>query len=318
MTKARKKHRNRHGGSAHGQSGGTGAGGGGKGHHGGSDFPFPNVSLPPLGTYDPGLYAQIQQSQRGLFDTQKDIRIANRQARADAKTSRQRSRLATNRSLRDLSLSKRHGMQDLRYQRHGTKINFKRDLTDLARARQRGEEDYSTALGNLTRKYTNLGINQAQAANARGVDEGGFSAASAEARARNQAFEKQPLDTEHARLQQDIATKQTRATKDFGRSMARYDILGHRIKKTFNLGTNRTEKDLANQLFDIHRGLHRTRLANRIRRSRAIREAGQYATDIAQQAYFQAHENNPHVKFPKVPSSGFIGGNITPHGRVIG
>jgi hypothetical protein len=242
-----------------------------------SDFPFADLQMPPWGSYDPALLAQINQSQRGLLDQLKDIRIGNRQARQDKRLSTRLAKRTT-----------RQNLGELRYQKTETKINFRQDLQDLAIAKQRGTQDYNIALNNLGRKYANLASSQSQSANAAGLS-GGFAAASAAKRAANQAVERQPLDISQQRNLADIALKQQRDTGQFGRTMAHYGTLAQQQRQS-----------LHTQLKGFRRSLHRTLRSSRLQKSRAIREQGFFGLDQTAQAFFAAHQAHPHIKFPSM------------------
>jgi len=274
-----------------------------KAHPNRSDFPFADLTMPPWGSYDPALLAQINQSQRGLLDQLKDIAIQNRQARQDFRTSKRQAKRTTRRNL-----------GELRYQKQGTRINFRQDLQDLAIAKQRGTQDYHIALANLGRKYANLASTQSQAANAAGLTGNsvvggyggsGFAAASGAARRRNMAIERQPIQIAQTRNLQDIALKEQREAGAFHRTMHHYGTLAHQQRQ-----------DLRTSLKALHRTLRRGLRQNKIAKSRAIREQGFYALDQTAQAFYAAHQAHPHIKFPGMGD--IRAGNVNKQGRVTG
>lgn len=288
----------------------------GRRHHHASDFPFPDITGPPPGTYDPGLQAQIEQAQRGLLDTQQDVHTDIRHARRDTQTTIHGERRDTHRSMQDARRTRHQSLQNLGLERHGTNIDFARNLYDLGVAQQRGTQDFQTATENLNRKYDILGIRQAESANARGIGaEGGAAAASAAKRTANQATEQRPLQTDFERMMADEATKRARAQQDHNLALQRYGIQGQRIHTDFSRSRERLHQDLHHNVRMAQRSLSDTLQADRRRRSRAVREFGQYALDQTQQEFYQAHQQHPYIHFPTVPQ---LQGGVTPHGHPIG
>lgn len=192
---------------------------------------------PPPGSYDPALDAAEGQTQTGFSDLLDDA--------AKKRT----------RGLGDYGLSR----GDLTRQRDER-------LADVGRSRTRGEEDFASRLGGLQRQFRILGDNQRQAANARGVSQGGTLAASAAKRAENEAYDRQPLDVARTRLGEDLDQDVTRTGEAHDRGVGALDL---NYQRTFGPGQ---DMDVA--------------------LARAARDTGQFSIDTGRSRNFQAMQNN--------------------------
>lgn len=122
--------------------------------------------LPPAGSYDPALNAQLDASHRGILDVRQDT---------------------------ELGLS-----------RAGQDFTFGSE--DLNRGLARGEQDYARNTGMLQRSFNILAGQQAQAQRQMGVSTGGAVLQAAAKRKANQAVQQQGLDVGIARAREDTAT----------------------------------------------------------------------------------------------------------------
>lgn len=259
---------------------------------------------PPLGSYDPALDYQLRASQRGLADLVETTRKESQRSRADFRTGRRLSRRQLGRDIFDLGLGLRQGEQDTAFEREGLDLSFSRSLQDLAEARQRGEEDYDRTLANLQREYAAQEFVQAQNAVAQGVDRGGGAAASATIRGANQAYDRQAIDTEHARALEDLARTEDRTRVDYGRDLRALDVNLARLVEQVGQQRQRSRQDFGAEA-RIDRRTFRRGMADRSEKlSRARREQGLYEPSVIEQMYFQAHQYNPKIRFPRPAALG--------------
>jgi hypothetical protein len=294
-----------------GRGGGKGGGGGtaakkGGGHKGGGAAV---LTGPPLGTYDPALDYQLRASQRGLADLIETTRKENQRSRIDYRTGRRLNRRQLGRDLYDLRTSFAQGEQDLGLEREALGTSFTRDLTDLAQARQRGEEDYNRTLANLQREYAAQAFTQSQNAVSQGVDRGGGVEASQQVRTANQEWDRGAIDTEHARSLQDLATTEGRTTADYETNLRALDLSMSRLAQSFDVSRRRTRQNFGAEKRLDRRKLRRGLADSHEKLSRAKREQGLYEPSVIQQEYFQAHQYNPKIRFPR-PAA--LGGTRSP------
>lgn len=99
------------------------------------------------------------------------------------------------------------------------------------------------------------------------------------------------LEREEGRTREDYGTDTGRLQQQLGRNLTGYGIQQRRLGQDFRLNRHalslaaaRATQDRATQL------------------SHAKREQGIYQTDVAGQAFYQAHQTNPDVIFP-VPAA---------------
>lgn len=204
---------------------------------------------PPFLTFDPAIESERRAAQRGLRDTAQDVRRAARRSRRDIHT-----------QLRDIHTEKKRGLQDIGFEK-----------ADVRLQRQRGRQDFNLQLDSLTRKYTQLGNTQLQAANAAGVLDSGTSAASAAARAQNFAFERTPIDIGRARLEEDTQT-----------ALERLGVQQHRLVQDVRHDRRLTKREGRQTLQDLYSQLER-----------AIREQRIGDVDLIKQEIFDARQRNP-------------------------
>lgn len=114
-------------------------------------------------------------------------------------------------------------------------------LAELAGARARGQEDYNTATQNLGRNYQNLGTQQAGAARAAGVSQGGALHQALQKRQANQGREQGALDTSWRRLVDD-------------NELSRNKLLGQAAQGQQNLDIGASRAGAGNTLFNQQLG----------------------------------------------------------------
>lgn len=275
-----KHHGNNSGGVGPGGGGGGNGGGGNSGGHKGlpkhlrhlihSIYQEPNTPLPALAA-DPNIDAQRRAAQRGLEDLLVKLHRQGHQARQDAHTTIQDTRVQARRSKHDIQRGRRRDILSIQQHRQDTR----RSLT-------RGEQDFHTKLASLVQNFGNQASAQGQAANAAGVYDAGTLAASSAARATNFARERQPLDIARQRLQQDTRTNlgrlgiQARQTRtDAAQNLLR---LGQDTQHDIHL----TRRDLGRQIQDF-----------RTQRQIGIREQRIGNADYLNSEIYSARQNYP-------------------------
>lgn len=259
---------------------------------------LPEFHGPPPGTFDPGLEAQVRAAERGLYDLIDKTRREGRRESRDTREARQLLERKVRQGRADIARSKGYAIEDTGLKRQQYGIDFARDIEDLAIARQHGEEDYNKALTDMQHRYARIGAEQAQGSVARGTDTAGVEQASAAVRGANEAYDRGGLDTSHQRALSALGLDERRTNEDYGRRLGLLDTdLGRNLTdlgiRKFRLGQEgRTQR--RHLLLDAFRN----RQDRRTGLSQAKREYGIYATDVAQQAFYQAHQLNPHILFP--------------------
>lgn len=233
--------------------------------------PEPVLTGPPQFTFDPALEAQRRAAERGLEDTEADVRKKQRYEGVDWRQNRRDITTKTKRGRADLNRDLSRGNEDL-----STKE------TDVQRDAQRSREDFQTRLNNVSREFGELAERQAEAANAAGVNDSGTSAAAAAARARRQLQEEEPIHTAKSRMEEDlvgvlskIGTERGRLGEDYGTGMDRLV----------------QERDRSRLLEGRRHG--RTMFDLKTERERARREGAITDADLLEQQIWQARENHP-------------------------
>lgn len=272
-------------------------------------YTSPEFVGPPPGTFDPGLEAQVRQSERGLLDLIEQEHLAGKRGRQDTRQAQNLLRRKISQGRADLSRSRGYAIQDAGEAGRDLGTSFARDLADLAQAKQRGEEDYNLALTSMQHKYATAAQRQSEAAIQQGTSEAGTTTASGAVRGANQAYDKQGVDLAHTRSLEDFARSEARLREGFGEGQADIargldrELTGNAIQGR-RLGTEgRT------QFKALHLAALRAYQDRLTKISHGKREQALYATDVAAQAYYQAHEKNPHILFP-TPAA--VGGAAVP------
>lgn len=267
---------------------------------GGVKLPYtpPEFIGPPPGTYDPGLEAQVRSSERGLLDLIEQEARSGKRETQDTRQARRLLQRKIDQGRADLRRQRGYDIDDAGDAREQLSTSFKRDLEDLAVAQQRGEEDYRKALVGLQHKYATAAQRQGEASLRQGTAESGTDAASGAVRGANVAFDTAEVDAVRQRQVEDLARREGRLREDFGtseeelgegldRQLDAYGIQGRRMGQE-----GRTQFN-ALKLAALRAGQDR---ATKI--SHAKREQGIYSTDVAGQAFYQAHQMNPKIVFP--------------------
>lgn len=259
---------------------------------------LPTFNGPPPGTFDPGLEAQVRAAERGLIDL---IEKTHREGRRESKDTRE-ARMLLERKVRqgqaDIARNRGYALADAGNQRGQLQTSFARDLQDLAIAKQRGQENYEKTLTDMQHRYAQAAAEQSQAQVASGTDDTGTSRASAAVRGANQAYDKAGVDQVHQRAEEDIALQEQRDRENFATQSGLIDEGLQRDLTGYGLQSYRLGKEQQAQRHKLALGVARAHIDRQTQLSHAKREYGIYASDVAQQAYYQAHQMNPHILFP--------------------
>lgn len=170
--------------------------------------PFVPPTMPPPGTYDPSLDAQLGAANRGYGDLQSQTGVDNQRAQDD------------------FNLQSGH-LHDL----------LNNNLADLLTGRNRTHDAYEQGLANLDHNYAQLGDQQLQQTNAMGGLEGGALQQALAKRMANEARDRQPMDTAEQQSAVDYGTNVDRANAGYN-----YDV------GNLGLGLSRGNEDRANTL----------------------------------------------------------------------
>lgn len=190
------------------------------------------VTDPPSGYYDPNLDVQQRDEQRAYDRRTDDLNLAGERAGADLGFQTERTGIDKGRVGEDYDT----GVA-------GIERGAGRNLSDLLQQRMRTGEDYQRSLSDLQRSYDRLGSQQGELARKSGAEEtGGVYAASAAARAENQAHDKSPIDQAYQRFMQDSATSEGRLGEDKKSSLD--ELLRGRTRSDQDLDWNQGQAGL--------------------------------------------------------------------------
>ncbi len=254
--------------------------------------------LPPPGTFDPGLAAQIRSSERGLEDLIEKAKREGKRERVDVLQKRREQLREMHRGLYDIGRQKQYSIEDTQFARDQLGINFSRAITDLSTAKQRGTEDYERTLTDMQHRYATLAVRQQEGAVEQGTGERGTTAASAAVRGANLSHDKGAVDLSHLRDVQDLLRREGRLTEDYGTNLGRLQTEQDRRLLDFGVRGRRVHQDTSTALHTLARTAQRSRRDRELEVSKAKREQGIYATDVSEQAFYQAHKENPNLVFP--------------------
>lgn len=176
--------------------------------------PFKAPVKPPPNTYDPALDSQERATARGLADTVQDTGKNNQRAFSDLLLAR--GQLARQRS---------------------------EGLADIARRRTQEQQDYGRNVAGLNRSYHQLGNRQAQAFQGAGLQRGGALAQAARKRTANYQIERQPLDTNFARFNEQSRLNEVRLGQDIDRRTAALGVDYQRGTEDRNLALARARRE---------------------------------------------------------------------------
>lgn len=273
----------------------------------------PEFVGPPPGTYDPGLEAQVRQAERGLLDLEEQLRLEGKRGRQDTGQAQNLLRRKITQGRADLARARGYSITDASQADAQLHTSFARDLQDLAQAKERGEQDYQLALTAMQHKYATAAQRQGETSIQQGTNETGTTTASSAVRGANQAYDKQGLDLVHERSLQDLAMQEGRAREDFGTNEQQLqqgldrELTGSRIQG------QRLGQEGHTQFNALHLAALRAAQDRATKVSHGRREEGLYATDVTSQAYYQAHQQNPHILFPTPAAAAGSPAPTAPH-----
>lgn len=273
---------------------------------------LPSFNGPPPGSFDPGLEAQVRAAERGLIDLIEKTHLEGRRESKDTREARQLLERKVRQGQADIARSRSYAVQDAGNQRGQLQTSFARDLQDLATAKQRGQQDYEKTLTDMQHRYAQTAAEQSQAQVASGTDDTGTTAAGAAVRGANQAYDKSGVDTVHTRHEEDIALQEQRDRENFATQSGLIDQGLNRDLTGYGIQSYRLGKEQQSQRHKLALDIARAHIDRQTQLSHAKREYGIYASDVAQQAYYQAHQMNPHILFP-TPSAAAHLGTGAPH-----
>lgn len=272
---------------------------------GGVDLPnLPQFTGPPPGTFDPGMEAQVRSAERGLIDLIEKTRLEGRRESADTRLARQLLERKVRWGRADLNRRQGYAVEDAGIDRSHLQTSFARDLEDLAIAKQQGTEDFNRKLTEIQQRYATEAARQQQASVAQGTADAGTGAASDAVRAANQTFDRGEAQLSYNRFLDANALAERRAREDFasrsglidedlGRQLTALGVQRFRLGRETGTQKRQLRRDLLRSVADRHTLL-----------SHAKREYGLYASDVSQQAYYQAHQLNPNIVFPIPAAAG--------------
>jgi hypothetical protein len=244
------------------------------------------LAQPPSMTYDPALEAQRRAAQRGLEDTEADVKTKQHFADRDLSLALRGIRINTTRHRQDTNREYGRGVQKLANQE-----------TDTRKDAGRQEEDFHTRLADIGRQFAELGKRQGEGANAAGVNDAGTAAASAAARGANQVRAEAPIHTAEGRLQEDLMSTLDRIAQARG-------YLGEDHTRVLN----RLNQDRNIQRREAHRETGRTEFSLERELERAKREGAIAQADILEQEIYQARQNHPGAFNKQGEHNGQTGG----------
>jgi hypothetical protein len=276
---------------------------------GGVNLPnLPQFEGPPPGTFDPGLEAEVRSAERGLIDLIEKTRLEGHRESVDTRQARRLLERKVRQGQADIARRRGYAVQDAGTQQQQLQTSFERDLEDLAIAKQRGEQDYQRKLTELQHSYATRAAVQQQASVAQGTSESGTEAASTAVRGANQTYDKGIVDQANQRFLESNALAEQRAREDYGtRSGLIQQGLGRDLT-AYGLQSYRLGQEERSQRNKLALAIQRATKDRHTTLSHAKREYGIYATDVAEQAYYQAHQLNPNIVFPTPAAAAHPGG----------
>lgn len=226
---------------------------------------------PPSMTFDPALEAQRRAAQRGLEDTEADVKTKKHFAEKDLELALRGIRTNTTHKRQDLNRSFTRGSEKLANQESDTKRNAERQ-----------EQDFHARLADIGRQFAELGHRQGEGANVAGVNDAGTAAASAAARGANQFRAEAPIHTAEGRLHEDLMTALDRIATAHGQ-----------LESDHSLSLNRLKQDRNIQRREAHRETGRSEFGWGREEERARREAAIADTNLLEEEIYQARQNHP-------------------------
>lgn len=231
------------------------------------------LTQPPSLTYDPAIEAQRRAAQRGLVDTEQDVRQKEHFANTDLTQALGDIKVNTSRKRQDIGRQTTRGLRSLDQQEADTQTKAKRT-----------SEDFQARLSEIGRQFGQLGHRQRESANAAGVLDAGTEAASAAARGQNQRLAEAPIHTGQQRLGEDLAT-----------ALGRIQVGRTDIGEDSTRATNRLTQDRNRDRTLTHRETGRTLRGLSQEEERARREGAISNVDLIESEIYQARQNRPGV-----------------------
>ena len=273
---------------------------------GGLPAPYapPGPTKPAYGSYDPALDQGERAANRGLIDLLADISTGNERALSDYGLNREDIQLQLDRNLQDTGLARGdyerdygRGITDLRTNRSRAGEDFQGSLGDLLKSRERGGEDYRTAMAGLDRSYERLGSSQTQAQGKAGVSSGGALAQAMAKRQANQALDREPVDTNYRRFNEDSARGEGQLRQNFDRFNQDSALQEGRMGEDrgvamsrFDLGDTRARADTGRAFGGLGLNLQRGFEDRTVQGTRAERENVFYGQDVNETRIDQAKQ----------------------------
>lgn len=273
---------------------------------------FTSFTGPPPGTYDPGLESQVRSSQRGLLDLEGLTQLEALRGHQDTAQGRRLLKRSLRQGRADIARGQGYAQQDFTTADAQLHTTFARDLESLGIAKQRGEEDYQRTLVSLQHKYAESAAVQGEQRIQSGTNDVATTAASGAVSGANQVYDRQGIDTMHQRAVDDLARREGQVRTDFGteenllgqdlgRRLTEYGVQGHRLGVEGHT-----------QLHALSLAALRAKQDRETKLSHARREQGIYTSDVAQQAFYQAHQLNPNIRYPIPSAATAAGGGAHP------
>jgi hypothetical protein len=229
------------------------------------------LAQPPSMSFDPALEAQRRAAQRGLEDTEADIKTKRHYAERDLGLALQGIRINTGRKRFDANTE---------FQRGNTKLANQESETKLDAERQ--DQDFQTRLADIGRQFSELGTRQGEASNAAGVSDAGTAAASAAARSQNQTQAEAPIHVAQGRLQEDLMTALDRIAQSRGYLDQDHGLYLHRLATDRDINRREARRETGRSLFSLNR-----------EDQRAKREGAIANADLLEQEIYAARQNHP-------------------------
>jgi hypothetical protein len=250
---------------------------------------------PPFLTYDPGLQAQRRAAQRGLEDTESDVKTKRHFAHKDLTEALRDVRVSSQRGRQKITTAGARGREDIGRSSQRSEAKFGLREGDVRKRAQRANEDFDTQLKELSRRFATLGRSQGEAASAAGVADQGTLRASASVRQQNKRIAEAPIGVARRRTGEDLADSLARINtergwlgEDTGREQGR---LGQdEARELGELG-----EDVGRERGQARRQYGREGFELKRERERARREANISNVDLLAQEIYQARAEHPAV-----------------------
>lgn len=222
--------------------------------------PSPNPSTPttalpqpPFLTYNPEIEAKRRAAQRGLEDTEENVRTKLHFGKTDLLQALRNIKVGTSRSRADINRKSA---------RTGEELNNKE--SDLRTQSTRTNQDFDSQLANIGRQFAQLGQRQREGANAAGVLDAGTQAAGQAARSQNQALAEAPVNTARQRAGEDLYTALSRIGAARGQLASDTEISLRRLNQDRNRERLLSRREFGRTKFEGGREVGRARREQKI------------------------------------------------------